>query len=320
MHKGIKYLVCLGLVLLSTAALAQKRNPLKGQPAVRHRYELRDGRFEIGPTFMFSLNRAMRQAFLIGVKAEYHFHDYFSAGFDMGFGINFNTDLLSRLDDEYTMDGNKYDRWLKAHDDWLNSKPASPTLKQLQDWQQKEPKRVLTGEEIRALKHWRATKDDISDIKFAGDLRFTFTPLYGRLAIFSKAFLLYDLYIFTGVALAYTSNPNQNSAAASKLTNEGFRAGWAVGLGMHVFVNHWISIGFEVKNLMFMDNETGQDQTRGYSDSELNKYNELRKTNPSDMDRNAYVLVDEADQTFKDHWFAGLNLTFFIPTLPAISR
>ena len=42
---------------LATPALAQTRtSPLDGQPAVRHKVELRDHRFEITPTFEASIS------------------------------------------------------------------------------------------------------------------------------------------------------------------------------------------------------------------------------------------------------------------------
>ena len=283
MKNKITLLVCLGMVLLSSVAFGQKkderRRTLEGQPAVRHRYELREGRFEIGPSFGFSLDRAMRHTVTIGAKLEYHFSDAFSVGADLGYGIGFNTGLASELEESYA-DANESAIWD------------------------------------------RMTKR-MSDIKFQGDVRFAWTPIYGRIAVFSKLFVLYDMYAFGGVALAYTANsgkdgewlPNTDQVDAA---NEGFRAGLALGVGMRIYFNHWIALGIEVKDLMFMDNETGADQTRGLSDTELDIYKTcLGGANPTSCSVKAHV--DGDDKKFAQHWFFGLNVTFLLPMQPKVS-
>ena len=280
MFNKITLSVCLGLVLLSSTVLAQKkderRRTLEGQPAVRHRYELRAGRFELGPSFGFSLDRAVRHAFTIGAKLEYHITDAFSVGADVGYGIGFNTGLASELEESYAD---------------ANESPA-----------------------------WEKLTTRMSDIKMQGDVRFAWTPVYGRIAVFSKMFVLYDLYAFGGVALAYTANKgtagthwgigdtiNDDVDAA----NEGFRAGVAMGLGLRIYFNHWIAMGLEVKDLMFMDNETGADQTRGiHEDEKVCTAPGVCKFTPK---------VDGEDKKFAQHWFFGLNVTFLFPLEPKVS-
>ncbi len=290
MKNKIIFSVCLGMVLLSSVAFAQReerRRTLEGQPAVRHRYELREGRFEIGPSFGFSLDRAMRHTFTIGAKLEYHFADAFSVGADVGYGVGFNTGLASELEESYKDAG------------------EGP------------------GCDKPNCDLWTPLTKRMSDIKFQGDVRFAWTPIYGRIAVFSKLFVLYDMYAFGGVALAYTANsgsdgdwvPNTDQVDAA---NEGFRAGLALGVGMRIYFNHWIAMGLEVKDLMFMDNETGADQTRGLSDSELDVYKTcLGGANPTTCTVKAQV--DGDDKKFAQHWFFGLNITFLFPMQPKVS-
>ena len=286
-----KLAVCFGLVLLSASAAADtggRRRTLEGQPAVRHRYELRQGRFEVGPSFGFSLDRAMRHAFVLGAKMEYHFADSFSVGTELGYGIGFNTGLNSELTDSYNENNEGPDC----------DKAANPKCD-----------------------NWTRKADRMSDIKFAGDVRFTWTPIYGRIAVFSKLFVLYDLYAFGGLALAYTDNnysPDPGETDDVNAANKGFRAGLALGMGMRIYFNHWFAMGLEVKDLMFMDNETGSDQTRGLSDSELEVYQTCTRAGKT----NCVVVpkVDGDDQKFAQHWFFGLNFTFFFPFEPKVSR
>ena len=296
MKNKITLSVCLGLVLLSSVALAQKtderRRTLEGQPAVRHRYELRAGRFEIGPSFGFSLDRAMRHAFTIGAKLEYHFSDAFSVGADLGYGIGFNTGLASELEGSYE-------------------------------------KENTAAEPDKGTKKWNRLTKRMSDIKFQGDVRFAWTPIYGRLAVFSKLFVLYDMYAFGGVALAYTANDGKDGEWTNPTTgkvnidqvdaaNEGFRAGLALGVGMRIYFNNWIAMGLEVKDLMFMDNETGADQTRGLSDSELDVYKTCQQgANPASCA--VKPKVDSEDKKFAQHWFFGINVTFHFPMQPKVS-
>ena len=292
MFNKITLSVCLGLVLLSSTVLAQKkderRRTLEGQPAVRHRYELREGRFELGPSFGFSLDRAMRHTFSIGAKLEYHFSDAFSIGADVGYGIGFDTGLASELEDSYQAEN-------------------------------------IAGDDIGTRK-WNKLTKRMSDIKMQGDVRFVWTPIYGRIAVFSKMFVLYDMYAFGGVALAYTANKGSDGNNEWDPTtdevdkaNEGFRAGVAMGLGMRIYFNHWVSMGIEVKDLMFMDNETGKDQTRGLSDTEMEIYNKCRG-GASSITCKITPKVDGDDQKFAQHFFFGLNITFLFPLEPKVSE
>jgi outer membrane beta-barrel protein len=268
-------IVCLGLVAFATDAAAQRYrvSALEGQPAVRHRYELRDGRFRLGPSFNISLDRSLRYSLMGGIQMDYHFHDYFSAGASIALGGGAPTGLHGELESSYT-----------------------------------------TPEEITV---WDDQKTYMNDVFFAADVRATFNPIYGRIAIFSKAFVTYDLYAFLGVAFALTQNKYELGRVESggqvfdpDAANQGFRVGPALGLGLNVFVLNWFAIGFEVKDYMFMDNQTGQDQTRGLGDGEVKK---------TGADR-FKVDVDSEDQSFMQHWYFGLNFMFYFPIEPRVSR
>src|SRR5512133_1882815 len=100
MRTTIIWTVALAL-LVPAVASARRENPLEGQPAIRHKEELHAARFEIGPSFNMSLNRYVRNAFLIGLKAEYHALDWLSFGFDIGGGFGADTSLAGELKSNY---------------------------------------------------------------------------------------------------------------------------------------------------------------------------------------------------------------------------
>lgn len=249
--------------------------PLEEQVAVRHRYELRKGRFEVGPSFGFALNRAFMNAVMLGLRAQYHINDYLSVGTEWTFGINFRSPLTNELDDTY------------------ENTPAAANNPQ-----------DLFDNNVKKL----------SRLDVLGDIRVAFTPFSGKMGVFSALFLGYDLYAFAGLAFGKTSNDFTATPGGGDgdvdATNEKFNVGFAWGLGLHVYVNNWISIGIEFKDLMFSDNETGQDLTRGReSDEQASCVADPTKCR----------LVNGDDRRFLNHFFFGLNVTFFLPMKPDIA-
>jgi len=260
---------------------------------VRHRIELREGRFEVGPSIAFTLNRAVRDSVLFGVKLEYHIWDTFSVGAEVQGGLSYNTGLANELKDSYEADGK-----LSYND---QARKADPKKKETY-WEQDQAKRM-------------------SDLVMAGDIRATWTPIYGRIAVFSKLFVLYDLYLFGGFGMAYTKNsgdPGEFGNDDVDATNEGFRPGLTLpGFGMHIYFNNWVSLGLEVKNIMFEDNETGRDQTRGLKQDEVDQFASCTAKGGETC---SPTLVNGDDRSFQMHWLIGVNVTFFFPMEPSISR
>ena len=266
---------CLGAVLLTSApTLAERKSPLEGQPAIRHRYEMRKGRFEFGPSVGFAINRSLRHATLFGAKLEYHFTDWLSLGAEFGGGLNYDTGLTKEIEGQ------------------CGAECPGPASK------------FFDGDPSTVDREWRNHKARFSDITMAGDIRVAFTPISGKMGIFSKLFVGYDLYAFAGVGLALMSNEADGIGDADAIT-EGFRIGPSFGFGMHLFFTHWMSLGVEIKDLIFSDNESGGDITRGRSDKE--------------QSQNA-VLQDSDDRDFINHWIVGVNLTFFLPGKVGMSR
>ena len=270
----------------TAAAQAPEMQPLDQQVAIRHRYELRRARFEIGPTIGFSLNRAFVNAFVVGARMQFHLNEYLSLGTEWGFGINFNSALTGELESTY-----------------LET--------------QKSDKPIIGDEATRLCKAGITPRDcfkntiepRLSRLKAVGDVRVNFTPFYGKLSLLSALFLKYDFYAFLGAAFGLTGNKIDDPDVDA--TNEGFNVGLAWGFGMHIYANNWVSIGIEFKDLMFKDNESGQDVTRGLEDNEQAVCN---PANPATC-----RLVNADDRFFLNHFFFGLNVTFFLPTKPSVA-
>lgn len=265
-NKMIRIAACLALLAVvgESGALAQRKNPLEGQPAVRNRYELRNHRFEVGPSFGFSLNRGLRNAFTMGVKLQYNITDWLAAGADFGFGVGFDSGLAGEIEAQYDTQGEQT--------------------------------------------AWRdQIKPRFSNIRMLGDIRASFTPLQGKMGVFGKLFVNYDLFGFVGLGMAMLSNDFEGDSSVDNVS-QGFRVGPAFGIGMHVYFTHYLSLGLEIKDVIFSDNETGQDQTRGLSDAEIN-------ANPKFK-----ILVDGDDSSFENHWMFGLNVTVILPLEAKMSR
>src|SRR5690606_7994837 len=85
------------LLVFEGAAEAQRKNPLEGQPAVRHRLLLVKQRFEITPAFESSVNADFKHTLSAGLKLEYLLSDMFSLGTVGFFGAGVNTGLISNI-------------------------------------------------------------------------------------------------------------------------------------------------------------------------------------------------------------------------------
>jgi len=89
----VKLLTLLFAATLSTSALADRRNPLEGQPAVRHMLELRRLRFEAALQFITSTNQDYKNAFGPGLNLQFHIFDWLGIGVAGNYTFNTNTPL-----------------------------------------------------------------------------------------------------------------------------------------------------------------------------------------------------------------------------------
>jgi outer membrane beta-barrel protein len=275
-------------ILASAAALAAafafapgvasaRKSPLEGQPDVRHKYELRLSRFELSPTFEATVQADYRHTISGGLKAEYHLTDALSIGGLIFFGAGIDTALTEQIEDSLPGDG--------------SVPPGDPTPDKGQ------------------------FRDHLNDTPLHGGVQATFTPWFGKMNLFGKAYVAFDVYVSGGLGFAQTKlsdsrfdscervqdgtdamgQPLFNDPRNDGACNTGFNPGLLMGAGIHVFINKWIALDLSFRNYMFSDN-------------------------PSGLDFDADLDVDEDDRRFLSHLYFGVGVSLYLPTKVKISR
>ncbi len=229
-----------GAFVVPQVAMAERKNPLDGQPAVRHRLLLVKKRFELSPAFESSINADYKHTVAGGIKAEYHLSDMLSFGAVGMFGKSFNTGLVKRL--------------LKTLPDTAMVGDPTPTKSQYED--------------------------HLNEMPLHGAAYVSITPWYGKLAAFGSAFVNFDFYFQGGVAFASLKNNCSNTVCTDTMPgvldpgagitpdnnpnndpplNDGSRLGLYMGGGVHVFINNFIALDLTVRDYVFSDNPSGLD-------------------------------------------------------------
>lgn len=243
MHRMRLTGICAALLaslLVVPFAAAERRNPLEGQPAVRHRLLLVKQRFEFAPAFESSVNADFQHTFAAGLKLEYHLTDMFSIGAVGFYGIGANTKLNSRIVDDL-------------------------------------PDSTDDGDPTPTRAEW---EEHLNTIPIHGAAYVSVTPWYGKLAAFGKFFVNFDFYFQGGVSMAQLKNdcdpcsfetdpapggdlengilpdsdPNNDQAI-----NDGTRIGAYLGGGIHLFLSNWMALDLTVRSYLFSDNPSGLD-------------------------------------------------------------
>jgi outer membrane beta-barrel protein len=227
------------LLAVSTAS-ADRKNPLEGQPAVRHRLLLVKQRFEFAPAFESSVNADFQHTFSGGLKLEYHLTDMLSIGAVGFYGIGANTKLNSRIVDDL-------------------------------------PDSAEEGDPTPTRAEW---EEHLNTIPIHGAGYISITPWYGKLAAFGKFFVNFDFYFQGGVAMAQLKNDcspcsfetdpapggdlengilPDNDPNDDQAINDGTRIGAYLGGGIHLFLANWMALDLTVRSYLFSDNPSGLD-------------------------------------------------------------
>jgi hypothetical protein len=273
--KALRFSLALALAALVSApadALADRENPLDGQPAVRHRKLLVKQRFEVTPSFESTINADYKHTMAGGLKLEFHLSDMLSIGGVGFFGSSFNTGLSKKI--RATLPDSA------APDD----PDPTPTKGEFDQHLNKMP--------------------------IHGAAFVSITPWYGKLAAFGKAFVPFDFYFQGGIAFAQLTNSCDTGTVCTDRfpagnadmdilpdndpnddppLNDGFKAGLYLGGGIHVFVNDFIAIDLTVRDYIFSDN-------------------------PSGLDFDADLKVEDEDKRFLNHIFMGVGISILLPT------
>jgi outer membrane beta-barrel protein len=276
--------ILVGLVLLTSApALAQKANPLDGQPEVRKRLLLRENRFELVPQLAFALNRDFYHTILFGIKAEYHLNDWISVGANFAYApnpLNIRTGLadnvIGQLPDTYD--------------------PS--TAKQL------IPSKATAANSMLMLNMLIGAQANI-------------TPFFGKMALFSKIFFNYDFYGFVGFGAAMYSdkcgsNCIENDVNGANFTyknpTSGFKPGLTFGAGFHFFFNNWIALNAEIRDTAVANvNLAGRDMN----------WDPVRDPATGQL---LPPLTNKNDKSWDHILTVMLGCSFYLPTTVSVSK
>lgn len=237
----------LSLMLLTAGvarpAFADRRNPLDGQPAIRHKVEMRKLRFEITPEFITSTNQDYRHAIGFGAILRFHLFDWLAIGVQGGyFPWNPNTPL----EDEVRA---------KLPDEGVSpySYPGPQPTQQIHD-------------------------QHVLNTKAVASAFLTITPWAGKFALFSAAFASYDFFVDIGGGMVYYTQNNcctdptpanltaMNAPGALPDPNlqsgaqfAGVRGAGMVGVGVHIYFTDYVGLTLELRDYFAKSNPGGLD-------------------------------------------------------------
>jgi outer membrane beta-barrel protein len=87
-------------------------------------------------------------------------------------------------------------------------------------------------------------------ITLVGGLDFQWAPIYGKLAVLAENFVHFDLYAIAGATAVQYRAPLATGAVGSE--NE-LTFGGTIGAGGRVFLNRWLTVRAEVRDLIYQE-------------------------------------------------------------------
>jgi len=285
------------LALLAAPAHADRgRNPLAGQPAIRHRVEMRKLRLELTPQLMLSLN----QPYLIGVGGggalQFHLTDWLGLGASFHYTANLAAPLVGRIEEALPQN-------------YAGLGDPSSGLRQ--------PSKQMF-------------RDHLIGPSMLIGVYGTLTPIAGKFSLFNTLFAKYDFYGLIGVGFAMLNTPLSSGQTAYQTTatmgsnmlsvnptalgaaNDvnlqapdpftGLRPAGLFGIGVHMFFNHFIGLNLELRDYLYKSNPGGLD------------------VSTSDNNPDNSPVLSGADEYLVSNLYFGLGLTIMIPPGAKISR
>lgn len=170
-------LAVVGVLAMESTASAQEiqlTGPLAGAPAVRQLRWYRNKRFEIAPTFSFTLLDEYKRNFLVGARLQYHFTDWLGLGVWGAYNVvKWDTALTDSIEEINVR------RWADERDgDPLNTVDRNASL-------------FSVGYQF---------PNQLGVIQWMAAPQITGVPFRGKLAIFEKLFVDIDMFFFVGPA------------------------------------------------------------------------------------------------------------------------
>ena len=260
MQKRLAFLIAFSICALPLAAQAQRKSPLADAPAIRKRLELRSSRLELGVGGGTTVNQDFYHTALLNVKLGFHVTDWLSLAAFGGFAVaNLDTGFKTTVVD--SLNGNS-------------------TVRQ-----------PSQGEAVGSM-------NKISQILGA---QIEFTPFTGKYSLFSKLFAHYDFYAFVGPGFLNLKATDSrvpsctDGGTATSCAVTGLKLGLNAGIGVHSYINQFLALNFELRDIFAPNNAAGRD---------------------TDGDQHA----NNADITWGSTIVASLNVVFYLPSTADISN
>jgi outer membrane beta-barrel protein len=87
-------------------------------------------------------------------------------------------------------------------------------------------------------------------LKLMAGLEGQWAPIYGKISLIAESFVHFDLYGIGGVALVQYAGPSSTGTGSSTQTTVGGNA----GLGLRLFINRWLTLRTELRDLIYVEN------------------------------------------------------------------
>jgi outer membrane beta-barrel protein len=285
---GLAFLAATGFTAAPRAQAqdVQITGPLAGAPAVRRMRIYRDGRFQVQPTFSFTLNDEFVRTMLPGVQIGYHLTDWLGIQAFIDYGlVNLNTGLT----DQITKNGQTTD----------NNRLSLP--------------------------HAGNFDKQVGQLKFLTGVQATFIPLRGKLSLFQAVFVDTDFYLFGGVAFASVQERANVTTGICKAGSADFdtmacnnsqtatatrmQVAPTFGAGLSMYVTDFMGITLEYRAFPFKWNNSGTDEGGTNEKRQPDKNGEF----PDGK-------IDDADRFFHFNQMFTLGLAFYLPVRSEVTE
>lgn len=205
------------------AELPERKSPLADAPAVRHRAEMRQYRFEIGPGVVSTVGQDFYHAVMVGGKATFFLSDWLALG---GMAAhNLTPDMKTSF-----------------HERVESVLPAQKGMDR-------------TPTQAEAL-------DGMNKIAQVFALQAEVIPFSGKYSLFGKLFANYDLYAFGGPGfINFKGNRDGCSSPGPSCPFTGMKLGGNFGVGIHTYFSDFFSMNLEFRDILVRNNPSGRDET-----------------------------------------------------------
>jgi outer membrane beta-barrel protein len=199
-----------------------RTGPLRDRvrPVSGHMF-LKKGRLEISPSATLSLRDAFFSKYIAGLSATYHPLETLGISLRVGYAMNAVAGAAQICKFPLPEEGGPPPQ----------RSCASPSMEEL-DGQAPGQLTLLAG----------------ADVQWA--------PIYGKLSLMAEKVVHFDLYGIVGASGVQYRGPDKSTTTGAKSY---FTPGGNVGVGARFFLNRWVTLRTEVRDLIYVEQSRGSD-------------------------------------------------------------